>query len=301
MKWHNIKIYACVCYVAWKLGRFFYMKLFSQKNKNPNVWLHNQYYIHIRKNTCFLFMNRHTIFSNNFNQFYFCLQFKKRFHVGDLINTCKIVITKCFSVCYFSWWCQCINNISVWDFISITGFVICFNEYHTDSGLHTNWKVSGCALKYKWPKFENKIKFRWVRDTHVDSNLDVELFHTLPLCYFNFRATLLNDGTGMFTSTSRAISWLRSRLASTILCLLRTTVTSLSTPKDTRCKTHPLCVNPGVPFWTREKTHKFCARWQASSSGLPADVTVVLEVRQSIASILNETSHLLMPNTWCQL
>ena len=34
-----------------------------------------------------------------------------------------------------------------------------------------------------------------------------------------------------------------------ILCLImRTTVTSLSTPNDTRCKTHPLCVNLGVPF-----------------------------------------------------
>ena len=28
----------------------------------------------------------------------------------------------------------------------------------------------------------------------------------------------------------------------------RTTVASLSVPKDTRCKTHPLCVNPDVPF-----------------------------------------------------
>ena len=35
----------------------------------------------------------------------------------------------------------------------------------------------------------------------------------------------------------------------TILCLVRrTTVTSLSVPKDRRCKTHPLCVNPGVSF-----------------------------------------------------
>ena len=38
-----------------------------------------------------------------------------------------------------------------------------------------------------------------------------------------------------------------------ILCLIqRTTVTSLTAPKDTRCKTHLLCVNPGVPFWTRK-------------------------------------------------
>ena len=34
-----------------------------------------------------------------------------------------------------------------------------------------------------------------------------------------------------------------------ILCLIpRTTVTSLSEPKDTRCKTYPLCINPGVPL-----------------------------------------------------
>ena len=41
----------------------------------------------------------------------------------------------------------------------------------------------------------------------------------------------------------------RPVLLAAILCLIpRTTVTSLITPKDTRCKTHPLCVNPGVPF-----------------------------------------------------
>ena len=68
-------------------------------------------------------------------------------------------------------------------------------------------------------------------------------------------------------------------LSLSILCLIpRTTVTSLSTSKETRCKT----VIPGVPFWTREKTHKLRARWQASSSGICADVTVVLDVRQSI-------------------
>ena len=45
----------------------------------------------------------------------------------------------------------------------------------------------------------------------------------------------------------------------TILCLIpRTTVTLLNAHKDTCCKTHPLCVNHGVPFWTCEKTHN-CA------------------------------------------
>ena len=69
----------------------------------------------------------------------------------------------------------------------------------------------------------------------------------------------------------------------TILCLIpRTTVTSLIASKNTRCKMHPLCVNLGVPFWMREKTHKLCAWWQASSSGIRADVMAVLEVRQSI-------------------
>ena len=68
-----------------------------------------------------------------------------------------------------------------------------------------------------------------------------------------------------------------------ILCLIpRTTVTSLSASKDTRCKTHPLSVNPGVPFWTCEKLHKLRARWHASSSEYTCDITVVLEVRQSI-------------------
>ena len=53
-------------------------------------------------------------------------------------------------------------------------------------------------------------------------------------------------------------------------------------PRIHTCKTHPLCVNLSVPFWTCEKTHKLHARWQACSSGVRADVTVVLEVRQSI-------------------
>ena len=38
----------------------------------------------------------------------------------------------------------------------------------------------------------------------------------------------------------------------------------------------------GVLFLTCEKTHKLHARWQAFSSVILADVTVVLEVRQSI-------------------
>ena len=70
-----------------------------------------------------------------------------------------------------------------------------------------------------------------------------------------------------------------------ILCLTpRTTVKSLIASKNTGCKTHPLCINLGVPFWTRKKTHKFRTRWQASSSGICDDVTVVLEVRQSIGT-----------------
>ena len=69
----------------------------------------------------------------------------------------------------------------------------------------------------------------------------------------------------------------------TILCPIpRMTVTSLSVPKDTRCRTHHLCVNPGVPFWTREKKHKLRARWQVSSSGIRADVTVILDLRHSL-------------------
>ena len=80
-------------------------------------------------------------------------------------------------------------------------------------------------------------------------------------------------------------------------------------PKDTRCKTRPLCVKPGVPFWTREKTHKLRARWQASSSGIRADITVVLEVRESIqkcflgpihsSSVWWNKSHHILPYTEC--
>ena len=62
-----------------------------------------------------------------------------------------------------------------------------------------------------------------------------------------------------------------------------------------QCKMHPLCVNPGVPFWNREKTHKLRARWQASSSRIRADVTVVLEVRQSIAINMDGLKN----SAWC--
>ena len=68
----------------------------------------------------------------------------------------------------------------------------------------------------------------------------------------------------------------------TLSLIPRTTVTSLSAPKDTRCKTHPLSVNPGVPFWTREKLHKLYAWWHPSSSEYTRNITVVLDVRQSI-------------------
>ena len=47
----------------------------------------------------------------------------------------------------------------------------------------------------------------------------------------------------------KAISMIFFRSGGAILCLIpRTTVTLLSVPKDTSCKMHPLCINPGVPF-----------------------------------------------------
>ena len=49
----------------------------------------------------------------------------------------------------------------------------------------------------------------------------------------------------------------------------------------TRCI---LCNNPGIPFWTCEKTHKLRVWQQASSSRIRADGTVVFEMRQSILS-----------------
>ena len=58
-----------------------------------------------------------------------------------------------------------------------------------------------------------------------------------------------------------------------ILCLIsRTTVTSLRASNDKRCKTHYLCVNPGIPFWTLEKTRVITSvllcitRWRHSRS-----------------------------------
>ena len=83
--------------------------------------------------------------------------------------------------------------------------------------------------------------------------------------------------------TNSLLPLLMVTLSLSTLCLIpRTTVTSLIAPKDTRCKTHPYCINHGVPLWTRETTHKLRARWQASLSGIRADVTVVLGTRHSI-------------------
>ena len=85
-----------------------------------------------------------------------------------------------------------------------------------------------------------------------------------------------------------------------ILCLIpRTTVMSLSAPKNTRCKTHPFNMHQSrCSFFERVRKHTSCARddkrlLQASSSGIRADVTVVLEVRQSIESRIgrNGTKH----------
>ena len=73
-------------------------------------------------------------------------------------------------------------------------------------------------------------------------------------------------------------------------CLIpRTTVTSLSAPRDKRCKTHPLCVHPGVPFERRRKTSVFVR------SRIHADVTVVLKVRQSINHWCNKLLTCLKP------
>ena len=110
--------------------------------------------------------------------------------------------------------------------------------------------------------------------------------------YFSIRVIMIREGIyccaeRINTSLLSLFCYISYMQNVSILCLIpRTTVTSLSAPKDTRCcKTHPLCVNPGVPFWTCEKTHKLRVRWQASSSGIRADVTVVLEVRQSLTTI----------------
>ena len=60
------------------------------------------------------------------------------------------------------------------------------------------------------------------------------------------------------------------------------------------------CVNLGAPFWTCEKTHKLLERWQASYSGIRADVTVVLEVTQSIAIVLfNPCLKIVFTLMWC--
>ena len=50
--------------------------------------------------------------------------------------------------------------------------------------------------------------------------------------------------------------------------------------------------NPGDPFRTRDKTHTSCeCDKQVSSSGIHADVIVVLEVRQSIALFVIKLCH----------
>ena len=56
---------------------------------------------------------------------------------------------------------------------------------------------------------------------------------------------------------SSVVKWVYCRKGSlTILCLIpRTIVTSRGAPKEIRRKTHHLCINPGIRFWTCEITH----------------------------------------------
>ena len=76
-------------------------------------------------------------------------------------------------------------------------------------------------------------------------------------------------------------------------CLIgRTTLTSASAPNDKHDKTCYLCVNPGISFWNTQEAHEHntlyvpctTSLFNSSSSGIRADVIVVLEERQSIES-----------------
>ena len=68
-----------------------------------------------------------------------------------------------------------------------------------------------------------------------------------------------------------------------ILCLaLKRTMTSVSTPKDKLYKTHPLCVTQGFSFECAEENMQVLRATVASSSGIHADVTVILTMKQSI-------------------
>ena len=69
-----------------------------------------------------------------------------------------------------------------------------------------------------------------------------------------------------------------------ILCLIpRMTVTSLIASKNTRCKTHPSCVNLCVPFWTREKT---CTRSRGETKYRVCRLFIFSKPKSSHANLL---------------
>ena len=68
------------------------------------------------------------------------------------------------------------------------------------------------------------------------------------------RGWLVFIKTNSWQAQSEQFCMLSIYFASPILCLIqRTTVTSLNTQNDILCKTHSLCVKPGILYWTVRK------------------------------------------------
>ena len=80
----------------------------------------------------------------------------------------------------------------------------------------------------------------------------------------------------------------------TILCLIpKTTVTSLmSAPNYLRCKTHPVCLNLWIIFWTCEKRHMLYTLTIISNFlwNTRIYITVLLEMTQKCTILTGEVS-----------
>ena len=102
----------------------------------------------------------------------------------------------------------------------------------------------------------------WIQSVlHLETGMRL-MWHCQAVKVWSFHGLcLMTKWKGIkTTSTQYLLSECCQRV--TILCFIpRTTVTSLGAPKEIRCKTHPLGVNPGILFWTREITHMLRARY----------------------------------------
>ena len=143
-----------------------------------------------------------------------------------------------------------------WNKGILTLFLPLSQIQHRRHPTHSSWSCHMCKM-YVIHTFTNKNKSEILSfPFYVISNLDAKkrgVLNTQKKSFIMWHCEVIIRSLLYFVS-SRERPWRH-----------------WAYPTDTRCKTHRLCVNPGVPFWTREKTHKLRARWQASTYAMHAD------------------------------